>query len=360
MLLLSRLRASILGATGLVGQQFVRILQEHPLFEVVQLTASSRSSGKEYGDAVDWVLADDLSEHVRRLPVMETDADLVVDADMDLVFSALPSGVAGPIEHELARHGLPVFTNAGSHRMRDDVPILIPEINPEHLELVRHQQYDGGFIVTNSNCSTSGLVFGLRPVQQFGIRSVTVTTYQALSGAGQSGVASMDILGNVIPYIPNEEAKMEAEPRKILGELRDGHIEFADFHINASCARVPVMDGHLESVVIEFKDAVTADLAQQAFAKFSGPPQELKLPTAPYRPVVVVDGIDHPQPLRDLTITEQDHGMSVKIGRIREKEGLLSFFLLVHNTIRGAAGASVLNAEYAFARGYLPKKEVVS
>ncbi|MCF2135910.1 MAG: aspartate-semialdehyde dehydrogenase [Candidatus Thorarchaeota archaeon] len=360
-MLLSRLRVCILGATGLVGQQFVRILQEHPLFEVALLTASSHSSGNEYGSIVDWLMASDLSESVRHLQVIETDPDLIADAGVDLVFSALPSEVAGPVEHELASSGLPVFTNAGYHRMRDTVPILIPEINPEHLELIKYQQYgDAGFIVTNSNCSTSGLVFGLRPLQQFGIRSVIVTTYQALSGAGRSGVASMDILGNVIPYIPKEELKIETESRKILGELQDDHIRYADFRINASCARVPVMNGHLESVVVALDDPVTVDRVQQAFASFSGPPQRLDLPTAPQQPVVVLDGPDRPQPVRDLSLTAQDHGMSVKIGRIREKDGLLSFFLLVHNTIRGAAGASVLNAEYTVARGYLPKKEVVS
>ncbi len=358
MVLLSRLRAAVLGATGLTGQRFISFLHDHPLFKVALVTGSSQSAGRTYTEATNWFIEGTPPESVGGLVVSETRIRPLLDADVDVVFSALPSDVAGPIEHQLASHGLPVFTNAGYHRMREDVPILIPEINPGHLGLVRHQQYNGGYIVANSNCSTSGLVFGLRPLQRYGIRSVTVTTYQALSGAGRSGVASMDILGNVVPYIPNEEHKLETEPRKILGVLRDDHIEFADFRINASCVRVPVLNGHLESVVVELEERVSVETAQEEFSTFSGAPQELHLPTAPTHPIVVLTDPDRPQPRRDLTTTQQDHGMSVKIGRIREKDGLLSFFLLVHNTIRGAAGASVLNAEFAAAKGYLPVRGV--
>ena len=234
--------------------------------------------------------------------------------------------------------------------MDDDVPILIPEINPSHLDLVKEQNYGDGFIVTNSNCSTSGLVFGLKPLEKFGIRSVTVSTYQAVSGAGRKGVSSMDILGNVIPFISNEEEKMVIETKEILGTLENGKVKPADFDVNASCVRVPVQDGHLESIVVDLEESVEVEHIIETMKGFTGEPQSLNLPTAPLKPIEVLNESDRPQPKRDLSVEEGNLGMTVKIGRIRKQGGRLNMFLLVHNTIRGAAGASVLNAEFAQAR----------
>ncbi len=351
---MKRLRACILGATGIVGQQFIRVLEGHPHFETSLLTASQQSAGRPYDAVADWVMPGEIPDSVRDLRVVETAVDPILDADVDVVFSALPSDIANDIELDLARAGLAVFSNSSAHRMSPDVPILIPEINPDHLDLVRAQEHDG-LIVTNSNCSTSGLVFGLRPIMDWNISRVFVTTYQAVSGAGRTGVASMDILGNVIPFIDGEEPKLETEPRKILGEFDGDQIEFAEFKVHASCARVPVVNGHLESVVVELEDVPTVADVVSAYERFSGPPQQLGLHTAPDRPIVVMTGPDRPQPQRDL-FYDDPLGMSVKIGRIRIHDGLLSLFLLVHNAVRGAAGASVLNAEFALAKGLLSKE----
>jgi len=357
---MTRLKACVLGATGMVGQQFVRILAGHPDFELVLLTASERSVGLQYQNSTDWVVSNKIPKEFKEMIVTNTQTEKLVENEIDLVFCALPSGIAEELEIDIATAGIPVFSNTSAHRMKPDVPILIPEINPDHLKLIETQQFTDGFIVTNSNCSTSGLVFGLKPLMPFGLNDVVVTTYQAVSGAGRNGVASMDILGNVVPFIPDEEAKMEVETRAILGKLDDGSIRPADFRINASCARVPVMNGHLESVVVQLDDDVSTDDVIDAFETFSGEPQSLNLPTAPKTPIVVHQEADRPQPLRDLSIEGGDLGMAVKVGRIRKKDGRVNFFLLVHNTIRGAAGASVLNAEYALAKGYLnPRTEVI-
>ncbi len=348
---MSKLRACILGATGVVGQHFIRILENHPMFEVVMVTASTHSSGMEYGNATDWTVSSTVPESVEHLKVTQTKLREILQQDIDLVFSALPSSVAFDIESELACGGLPIFSNAGSHRMDNDVPILIPEINPNHLELVKEQDYGNGFIVANSNCSTSGLVFGLKPLQHFGIKSVIVSTYQAISGAGRKGVSAMDILGNVIPFISNEEKKMALETKKILGDLNDGNVKPAPFEVNASCARVPVQDGHLESIVVNLEESVEIDDITDIMNNFTGEPQSLKLPTAPTNPIVVLSESDRPQPKRDLSIKKGDLGMTVKIGRLRKQGSQLNMFLLVNNTVRGAAGASVLNAEFALAKG---------
>ncbi|MHA1138348.1 MAG: aspartate-semialdehyde dehydrogenase [Candidatus Thorarchaeota archaeon] len=348
---MSKLRACVLGATGMVGQHFIRILENHPTFEVGVVTASQRSLGKEYRDATDWIVSSTIPEPVENIVVSATSSKEILKQDVDLVFSALPSDVAFNIESKLAQEGLPVFSNAGAHRMDDDVPILIPEINPDHLELVKEQKYGDGFIVTNSNCSTSGLVFGLKPLEAFGIRSVIVSTYQAVSGAGRNGVSSMDILGNVIPFISNEEEKMASEAREILGIFENGKVKPADFDVNASCTRVPVQDGHLESIVVDLEESIEVEQIIEIMNNFRGEPQSLKLPTAPSNPIMVLNESDRPQPKRDLSVEEGDLGMAVKIGRVRKQGNRLNMFLLVHNTIRGAAGASVLNAEFALAKG---------
>ncbi|TFG32836.1 aspartate-semialdehyde dehydrogenase [Candidatus Thorarchaeota archaeon] len=348
---MGKLQACVLGSTGIVGQHFIRILENHPNFEVTTVTASQRSQGKEYRDATDWIVSSMIPESVKHLEVLTTDSDAILKQDVDIVFSALPSSTAFDIEARLAMAGLPIFSNAGAHRMDDDVPILIPEINPDHLELVRGQNYGDGFIITNSNCSTSGLVFGLKPLQKYGIKAVTVTTYQAVSGAGRKGISSIDILGNVIPFIPNEEEKMVSETKEILGDLCDGKVIPADFDVNASCVRVPVQDGHLESIVIDVEEQVEVEQIIDMLNNFSGEPQSLRLPTAPIHPIVVLNESNRPQPMRDLSLKEGDLGMTVKIGRLRRNGSRLNMFLLVHNTIRGAAGASVLNAEFALAKG---------
>ena len=348
---MSRLRACILGATGMVGQQFVRILDDHPQFEPAVLTASSHSKDKAYWTATDWIVSSSIPESVENIDVIGTSSEEILKQEIDLVFSALPSGIAFNIESELAKSGLPVFSNAGAHRKDDDVPILIPEINPDHLELVKEQDYGDGFIVTNSNCSTSGLVFGLKPLQEFGINSVIVTTYQAVSGAGRNGVSSMDILGNVIPFISNEEEKMVSETKEILGNLENGKVHPASFDVNASCVRVPVQDGHLESIVVDLEESVEIQQITKIMSNFTGEPQSLNLPTAPSHPIVVLNEPNRPQPKRDLSLDARDLGMTVKIGRLRKQGKRMNMFLLVHNTIRGAAGASVLNAEFALAKG---------
>lgn len=350
---MKRLRICILGATGIVGQHFIRILHDHPFFEIVAVTASPCSEGLEFGKATDWIVSGSIPPDVSNMVVQETQLGKILKVDPDIIFSALPSGVALDIESDLARAGLPVFSNAAAHRMEEAVPILIPEVNPEHLKLVNYQDYGDGFIITNSNCSTSGLVMVLRPLIEYGIRNITVTTFQAVSGAGRKGVASMDILNNVIPFISREEEKIANETCKILGHLENGRVVSAPFDMNASCARVPVLDGHLESVVIEFEAPVNAETATKTMSGYTGEPQALKLPTAPPRPLITMYEQDRPQPKRDLTLSEPELGMAVRVGRIRAHQNRLNMFLLVHNTIRGAAGASVLNAEFARAKGVL-------
>ncbi|NWF95046.1 MAG: aspartate-semialdehyde dehydrogenase [Candidatus Thorarchaeota archaeon] len=357
---MNKIRCCILGATGLVGQQFVRLLSGHPYFEVSMLTASESSVGKTYEEATEWVVGGEMPANVRALEVSDSRPESVLDREVSLAFCALPASIASDIEVDLAKSGVHVFSNASAHRMDGHTPILIPDINPEHLRLVRKQPYGRGFIVTNSNCSTSGLVFGLRPLMSFGIRYVNVTTYQAVSGAGRRGVASMDILGNVIPFIAQEEEKIERESRKILGVLDVEDIRPAQFEIDASCARVPVMNGHLESVTVNLEQDVSIEDARAALMNYTEEPQRLRLPTAPPQPIVVVGESDRPQPARDLHLEPPHNGMAVVIGRLRKKQRRLSFFLLVNNTIRGAAGASVLNAEFAMAKGYLNTDSEVS
>jgi len=344
-----------MGATGIVGQQFVRLLDEHPYFEVVGLTASDRSAGKMYS-STEWVVGGQIPDMAKGLLVEETRLETILRHDVDLVFSALPGGIAYDIEAALARAGLPVFSNASAHRMDRDVPILCPEVNSQHIDLIQTQDYGEGFIVTNSNCSVSGVVLALSPLMSYDVRDVFVTTYQAVSGAGRHGVASLDILSNVIPYIAKEEEKIENESRKMLGQLGDGMIQPAEFDVCASCARVPTINGHLESVVVRLGRPITAQDAEEIMRQFTSVPQRLHLPTAPERPLIVLSGSDRPQPRRDLSTGPGDTGMSVKVGRVREKCNgeLIAFFLLVHNTIRGAAGAAILNAEFAKARGVIP------
>lgn len=349
-------RVVVMGSTGLVGQQFVRLLDGHPDFELVALTASGRSAGRAYGRAMPWAVGGDVPGRAARLDVMETNIEVVMSQAPDIVFSALPAVAAEALEPALRERGGRVFSNAACRRQDGDVPVLIPELNPGHLELARWQRARyGGFIVTNANCSTSGLAMVLTPLRKFGIREVTVTTFQSISGAGRRGLASFDIAGNVIPWIKNEEEKMERESRKILGELGADAIRPAPFAVRATCCRVPVREGHLISLSVRFADKVDVADAVDALASFRGAPQELGLPTAPEQPVIVRPEEDRPQPVLDAWAgrPERARGMAVSVGRIREKAGEISLVLLVHNTIRGAAGSCVLGAELAAAEGLL-------
>jgi len=354
---MDRIKVGVLGSTGLVGQQFVRMLDRHPYFETVSLSSSPRTRGRRYGDAVDWIVSPSVPEACREVVLADFAPESLRAAGVKIVFSGLPAAVARETERLLAEEGFLVFTNASAFRMAPDVPVLIPEVNPEHVDLVaKGRTHRGGFIVANSNCSTTGLVMGLRPLLRYGLKSVTVTTYQALSGAGRRGVASLDILGNVVPFIKDEEEKIERETRKILGRLGAGKIEDAPFEVNASCARVASRDGHLESVVVETDEDPGPDAVRETLASFTGVPQDLRLPTAPERPIIVLDKPDRPQPLYDCEAgaPERAKGMAVTIGRIRKKAGKLNFFLLVHNTIRGAAGTCILNAEFALTKNLIP------
>jgi aspartate-semialdehyde dehydrogenase len=359
---MNRIKVGILGCTGLVGQQFVRLLDRHPYFEIASLAASSRSSGKKYADAASWAIQGDPPESVKNKTVIEASAKATIGTEIPVWFNALPAVKSRALETSLRARGKYVFSNASSHRMDDDVPILIPEVNAEHLELalVQKKRY-GGFIVCCSNCSASGIVTALKPLLSFGLRSVACTTFQALSGAGRRGVAALDIQGNVVPYIQNEEEKIRLESKKILGTLAFQKIEPWKASVWASCCRVPVRDGHLESLFIEFDREVDRETLIQALSAFVGVPQRLKLPTAPVRPIIVRPEEDRPQPALDVLAGSPDRagGMALSVGRIRVTGPVARLFLLVHNTIRGAAGTCVLNAELAYRRGLFARQNSI-
>ncbi len=354
---MDKLKVALLGATGMVGQRFVKLLENHEMFELAVLAASPKSAGKKYRDAAHWCLEGEIPESVADMTVVKADLEEVKKiCEVDLVFSALPSEAAKVIEAEYAKAGIPVISDASAYRMEEDVPVLIAEVNPEHLELVRKQSKRGwrSFIVTNPNCTTNALALALKPLQdEFGIRSVIVSTMQALSGAGWTGVPSMAILDNVIPYIRNEEEKVEREALKILGRYDGERITPAEFKISASCHRVNVLDGHLEAVFVELKSEASPEQVAEVMKNFKAKPQELRLPTAPENPIIVREEPDRPQPRLD---RNAGGGMSIVVGRIRRDSVLkngIKFILLGHNTIRGAAGNAVLNAELAVKEGYI-------
>jgi aspartate-semialdehyde dehydrogenase len=343
-------RVGILGATGMVGQRFVQLLAQHPQFEVTALAASDASQGKPYAEACTWRLAGEMPAGVRELVVEPPRPPL----DCELVFSSLPGEVAREAEGAFARAGYPVISNSSAFRMDEDVPLLIPEINHEHLQLVERQQAGerGGFIVTNPNCSTIMLALALAPLQQrFGVEACIATTMQALSGAGYPGVASLDVVDNVLPFIGGEEEKIETETLKILGRFDNGHIAPADFKVSAQCNRVNVADGHMAAVRVKLARTTDIEEVRAAFETYTSLPQELRLHTAPPRPLVVRAERDRPQPRLD---RNAGHGMSVTIGRLmRDAVMDYRFVALSHNTIRGAAGAAILNAELLLATGRL-------
>jgi len=339
------IRVGILGATGTVGQRFLQLLDGHPYFTVTALAASDRSEGRPYAEACVWRLPGDLPAAARGLMVQAPEPPL----PCDLVFSSLPNDIAGPAETRFAAAGYPVISNSSSHRMDDGVPLIIPEVNPGHLSLLDGRR---GFIVTNPNCSTVVLALALAPLAaRFGVEAVVATTLQALSGAGYPGVASLDITDNVVPFIAEEEEKIERETRKILGRVDGGRVAPAEFPVSAQCHRVNVVDGHLAAVRVKLGSPAEPGALREAFASFTALPQELRLPSAPERPILVRDEPDRPQPRLD---RDAGRGMSVTVGRIA-RDAVLGhrFVALGHNTIRGAAGAAILNAELLLAKGYL-------
>ncbi len=351
----TRIPVAVLGATGSVGQRFVSLLANHPWFELQAVTASERSAGSLYGDTTQWLQTTPLPAYIAGLKVLPTEPRAVLASGVRLVFSALGSDVARQVERPLAAAGALVVSNAGAHRMDPDVPLVVPEVNPDHVNLAAAAQDSPGALLTNPNCSTIGLVMALKPlVDAFGLRTVSVVTLQAVSGAGLPGVPSVQILDNLVPYIGGEEEKVESETRKILGTLRRQSITPHRLGISAQCTRVPVIDGHTACVSVELDsdaDAVEPADVLAAWRDFTAAPQQLGLPTAPRRPVHVLDEVDAPQPRlhRDL-----DGGMAASVGRLRHCPLLhYKFVTLSHNTLRGAAGGSLLLAELAVARGLL-------
>ena len=337
---------AILGATGTVGQKYVRLLERHPQFRIAELVASERSAGRTYAEAVVWK---------QETPIPNEIAGIVVKSTSDaltspILMSGLDTSIAGEAESSYAAAGHVVVTNSSNHRMDPDVPLVIPEINADHLRLVKHQAGPGA-IVANCNCSAMALAMVLCPIDRaFGISAVQVTTMQAISGAGYPGVAAMDILGNVVPFIRTEEEKLEEETQKILGTLSEDHVTPHPMAISAQCNRVAVYDGHMEAVSLKLKNQATPDDIRTVLERFVGMPQERDLPSAPKRPIVVMEQIDRPQPARDIWI---ENGMASVVGRIRPCPVQdVKMMILGHNTVRGAAGAAILNAEAYLALGY--------
>ena len=347
-----RVPVAVLGATGSVGQRFVQLLENHPWFRLHEVVASERSAGKNYGDAADWRLDSLLPDSAAALVVK----DLGVELESRLLFSGLDSSVAGDAEEWYAKRGSVVVSNSRNHRMGDDVPLLIPEINPDHLAAIERQRArrgGDGYIVTNPNCSTIGLAMAIAPLERrWGIDQLHTTTMQAISGAGYAGVSSYAILDNVIPYISGEEEKIETEPRKILGKWEKGRFVNATFLISAQTNRVPVIDGHLMTISLKFRGKKpTLEDIRKSIESFTGEPQRLLLPSAPERPLEYIDEPDRPQPRLD---RDRGQGQTVSVGRLRACPLLdIRMVALVHNTIRGAAGAALLNAELLEAKGLL-------
>lgn len=350
---MTKIPCALLGGTGIVGQRFVKMLDDHPFFELELIIASEKNESKQYGNAVHWMIEGDIPSAIRQLKIQTFNLDLFKKRGIKVIFSALPPDIAKPWEKNLAEHGYAVFSNSCAYRLDKTVPLLIPEVNPDHIRLVECQtKNQRGYIVTNPNCSTTGLAIALKPLMKYKIKRAIVSTYQALSGAGYPGVPALDIQSNVIPYIKDEEEKIENETKKIFGVFQNNKITNSNIDIVPSCVRVPVREGHLESVVVEFEDNIELADIKQAMRML---PSIKNLPTSPIKPIIVRDEEDRPQPGLDLHAGQPGRakGMSITIGRFKKYQKQVRFFLLVHNTVRGAAGNSILNAEYAMEKGYL-------
>jgi aspartate-semialdehyde dehydrogenase len=348
----AKIPVGILGATGMVGQRFIQLLENHPWFEVAWVAASERSFGKPYAEAAKWKMKTPIPKRVAKMTLSAAEPS---SNPPHVIFAALDADIAREMEPAFADAGCAVISNSSAFRMHPQVPLVIPEINADHLKLIDQQTWrkkSGGFMVTNSNCSVMGLALALAPLQKaFGIESVFVVTMQAVSGAGYPGVASLDILGNVVPYIKNEEEKMQEEAGKLLGKLKGKEVIPAGFTISAHCNRVAVEDGHTESISIKLTKRATPEKIIAAWREYRGLVADLKLPFSPAEPIFYDERVDRPQPRLDL---ERGHGMTVSCGRLRPCSLLdWKFTLLSHNTIRGAAGAALLNAELLKAKGYL-------
>lgn len=342
-----KIPVGILGATGSVGQKFIDLLNDHPWFTINELAASERSAGKKYSEATNWMMTSPLNDEIANKVVKSCDTNL----ESKILFSALDSSVAGELETKFAEAGYFVISNSKNHRFDDDVPLMIPEVNPDHLELVKTQKVKGA-IITNPNCSTIGLVLALKPLHDaFGLKDVNVVTMQALSGGGYPGIPSMDILDNVIPFIGGEEGKMETEPLKILGQLNDGKIDHPKINISAQCNRVGVIDGHLECVQVNLNKKTSIEEIKEVLNNFRSEPQKLNLPFAPANPIEYLENDKYPQPRIH---RNAGAGMTVSVGRLRECTMFdYKFVILSHNTVRGAAGGTILVAELLKAKGYL-------
>ena len=348
----NKIPVGIIGATGTVGQRFIQLLEAHPWFEIVWLAASDRSAGKLYSDAAKWKLTTPLPPRIAVMPVSATQPD---GRAPKLIFAALDAESAKQVEPAFAAAGHAVVSNSSAFRMAEDVPLVIPEVNGDHTELIRRQKWfkeSGGFMVTNPNCSAIGLVLALAPLhRRFGVEKVFAATMQAVSGAGYPGVPSLDILGNVIPYIAGEEPKMEAETQKLLGSLNGSGVVPADLKVSAHCNRVAVEDGHTESISVALRRTAPAEEIIAAWNEFRCLPQKLKLPSAPEQPILYDSAPDRPQPRLD---RDRGRGMSAVVGRLRPCSIFdWKFTGRSHNTIRGAAGAAILNGELLRAQGYL-------
>ncbi len=342
-------RAGILGATGAVGQRLIQLLDPHPEFEISVLTASESSVGRPYRSAAKWRIESQIPDDVAEMTVTETTPEAVPD-DVDILFSSLPSSVGREVEPAFCEAGYVVSSNSSNHRTAEDVPLTIPEVNHAHIDLIEVQRDERGWdgaLVKNPNCSTITMVPPLAALDDaFGLERVTVSTLQAVSGAGYAGVSSMEIIDNAIPYIGGEEAKMETESRKLLGEFDGAEVQWHDAQVEASCNRIPTLDGHLENVWADTEDETTPDEAVEAMEAFPS----LDLYSSPEQLIHVFEEPDRPQPRLDRS---REGGMSITAGGMQETDGGVQFNCLAHNTLRGAAGASLLNGELLFEQGYL-------
>lgn len=348
------MKVGILGATGAVGQKFIRLLQNHPWFEIAALGASERSAGKKYKEAANWVEDVNLPDYIAEMVVSKCTPDSF--KDVDFVFSGLDSYVATEIEGDLARSGIPVISNAKNYRMDPSVPLLVPEVNPDHIELIKTQNFttDGsGWIVTNPNCVAVPLSLALKPIYDaFGIEALVVTTMQAVSGAGYPGVPSLDILGNVVPFIDGEEPKIAPETQKLLGSYSNGIITEPNYPVQATCTRVPTLNGHMAAVTVKLaKIPSSIEEVKEAVLNFKNPIADLNLPFSPKQVIRLHEDVRYPQPRLH---ADHENGMQLHMGRLRDAEVFdISFVCMAHNTIRGAAGGAILNAELLKSKGYL-------